>query len=371
MKILVVGRKFGGVAGGVERMAIVLLNALYERGHEAQLLTWDVDGAEAYYPMDPGIRWHRLNMGDASVKASWKLRLARQVRMRALIKRQRPDVIVAFQLGPFVAIRLAVLGLGIPVVAAERNAPQRFDHTRVGRHRVLWFQTFRMASTITVQLESYRNEYPPYLRERIEVIPNPVQGADGSAAPEGLVGQQKALLCVARLTYQKNQGVLIGAFAKIADSFPDWRLRLVGDGDLREQFVRLARDRGIAERVDFAGDIKDVSAEYASAHLFCMPSLWEGFPNAVAEAMAHGLPVVGFADCAGINELIRPGENDLLAAGVFDADELAETLGLLMADAPLRREMGEKAKRISHAYRAEHIFPMWESLFERLARGRV
>ena len=141
----------GGVSRNLGKQSIALLNAMYERGHEAQLLTWDVDGAEAYYPMDPGIRWHRLNMGDASVKASWKLRLARQVRMRALIKRQRPDVIVAFQLGPFVAIRLAVLGLGIPVVAAERNAPQRFDHTRVGRHRVLWFQTFRMASTITVK----------------------------------------------------------------------------------------------------------------------------------------------------------------------------------------------------------------------------
>lgn len=371
MKILVVGRKFGGVAGGVERMAIALLNALYERGHDARLLTWDVDGAEAYYPVNPGVHWHRLNMGDASVKANWKLRLDRQLRMRALIERERPDVIVAFQQGPFIAIRLAALGLGIPVVAAERNAPQRFDHIRIGRHRALLFQTFRLASTITVQLESYRDEYPPYLRDRIEVIPNPVKAVDGSAAPEGLAGQEKALLCVARLCYQKNQDALIEAFAKIADGFPDWRLRLVGDGDRREQFERLARDRGIAERVDFAGDVTDVSAEYSSAHLFCMPSLWEGFPNAVAEAMAHGLPVVGFANCAGINELIRPGENGLLADGAFDADDLAETLGLLMADAPLRREMGEKAKKISHTYRPEHVFPMWESLFERLARGHT
>ena len=138
MKILVVGRKFGGVAGGVERMAIPLLNALCERGHEARLLTWDLDGAEAYYPVNPGIRWHRLNMGDAAVKAGWKLRLARQLRMRALIERERPDVIVAFQQGPFVAIRLAALGLGIspgaiggggqpPANGSRGNGKVRFD----------------------------------------------------------------------------------------------------------------------------------------------------------------------------------------------------------------------------------------------------
>ena len=113
------------------------------------------------------------------------------------------------------------------------------------------------------------------------------------------------------------------AFAKVADRFKDWQLRLVGDGENEAKLKALANTLNLRNRVDFVGASKDVEAEYRQAHVFCMPSLWEGFPNAVAEAMAHGLPVIGFRICAGVNELIVPGENGIVVEEGVAAERLA------------------------------------------------
>lgn len=368
MKLLFVCRKFDGVAGGVERLAIKLMNAMCERAHQVSLLTWDKSNAEAYYPMDLRIRWHCLDMGDPLVVAGWGLRLARMARIRSLAHRERPDVVIAFQLGTFLAIRLALLGLRLPVIAAERNAPSRFDHTSAGKHRKTLFQTFRLAAKVTVQLESYKDGYPAYLGPRLITIPNPVQPAAAFATPSGRPGDPKTLLTVGRLSYQKNQTVLVRAFAQLAADFPDWRLRIVGDGEDRAKLERLVGELGIASRVDLPGPVRDVSAEYVAAHLFCLPSLWEGFPNALAEALAHGLPAIGFRGCSGINELTRPGENGLLVDADFDDGALSEALRSLMLDDQLRATLGRQATRITEDYVPDGIFARWEDLFQSVKR---
>lgn len=368
MKLLFVCRKFDRVVGGVERMAVMLMNAMCERGHQVSLLTWDRANAEPYYPMDSRIRWHCLDMGDPMVVAGWGLRLARMARIRSLAAWERPDVVIAFQHGPFMTVRLAVLGLGLPVIAAERNAPSRFDHTRAGRHRKLLFQTFRLAAKVTVQLESYKDDYPAYLRPRIVTIPNPVQPAAAFATPSGRPGGPKTLLTVGRLSYQKNQEVLVRAFACLATDFPDWRLRIVGDGEDHAKLERLVGELGIASRVDLAGPVRDVSAEYVAAHLFCLPSLWEGFPNALAEALTHGLPAVGFRGCSGVNELIRPGENGLLVDDDVDDGALSKALRSLMLDGQVRATLGREATKISEDDAPDGIFARWQYLFESVTR---
>lgn len=368
MKLLFVCRMFDGVAGGVERMAVTLMNAMCDRGHGVSLLTWDQSGAECFYPLDSRIHWHCLDMGDPMVVAGWWLRLTRMARIRSLVAREQPDVVVAFQLGPFLTVRLAILGLGTPVVAAERNAPSRFDHTRAGKHRALLFQTFRLAARVTVQLESYRDGYPAYLRSRIVAIPNPVQPAARFADPLGRSGEHKILLTLGRLSYQKNQETLIRAYAPLADRFSDWSLRIVGDGEDRGKLEQLARELGIGSRVVFAGAVCDVSAEYVAAQLFCLPSLWEGFPNALAEALSHGIPAIGFRACSGINELIRPGENGLLVDEDFSAEALSTALRRLMLDDDMRVRLGRQATGISQAYRLNPIITEWERLFGSIAQ---
>lgn len=361
MKILVVGRRFDRVVGGVERMAVTLVNALAARGHDVDLMTWDLAGAETFYPLDSRVSWQRLNMGDPARKAAPGLRLRRLKAMRGYLQRVSPDVIVAFQEGPFLAVAVSALGLGIPVVAAERNAPHRFEHLRAGRYRNLIFQSFRLAARVTVQLESYRDCYPAYLRRRVVAIPNPVNPAQSFALPGDQDANPKVLLSIGRLSYQKNFPVLLKAFAALASEFPDWHLVILGEGEQEASLRALASRLDISDRVELAGACRDVERYYVSSHLFCLPSLWEGFPNALAEALAHGLPAVGFAGCAGVNELIHDGETGRLAPGNGSPESLIGALRHLMADGKARSRFGAAAVSSMCAYSPEGIFDRWDT----------
>lgn len=355
------------MAGGVERMAINVMNAMVARGHDVTLFTWDLSDADAFFPMDDSIRWYRLNTGHAGRKAGTLLRVKRLRKFHRLARSWRPEVVIGFQHGAWLFAQVGLTGLRIPAVLAERNAPDRFDHTREGRHRRLVLQSMRRAAAITVQCARYVERYPPYLRDRITVIPNPVYQADGFASP-GADKEQRTLLSVGRLSYQKNYPVLIEAFARIADEFPDWRLKIAGEGEDRAAVETVVEACGLQDRVQLDGATSDVSSEYRAADLFCLPSRFEGFPNTLAEAMAHGLPGVGFAGCAGIDELITPGRNGRLAEGNGDPKSLARALGALMGDATERARLGVAAREIVRAYQPEEIYDMWDRLFRGTAR---
>lgn len=366
MRILWVGRKFDGVAGGVERMSIRLMNALVERGHRLHLLTWDLESAKSFYTISDSIEWHRLNLGDAMQKAGWSMRIRRQFRIWRLVNSIKPDAIVAFQHGAFLAVRLATLGTGIPVIASERNAPQRFNHIRAGKYRRLIFLSFLLAKKVTVQFEAYRDHYPKYLQSRLVHIPNPVdlpeKRKELDSEPEG----RKSILFVGHFEYQKNPKVLLEAFAKIAPDFSDWDLNLIGKGSFQPEMERFVANRNLQDRVHFLGLQSGIEKFYLSNQIFCLSSLWEGFPNALAEALAHGLPAVGFSQAAGVNQLIQSGENGLLAEGNGNPESLAFALATLMGESKMRMRMGKNARSSIKQFSGEWAYNKWFSLIEHL-----
>ncbi|CFX36718.1 Glycosyl transferase, group 1 [Candidatus Filomicrobium marinum] len=370
MRLLFAARAIDRMAGGVERMIITIMNAMVARGHDVELITWDVEGAKAFYAMDPRIVWHQLNIGDPMVKADLSMVVKRATTVRALLSKRRPDVIVAFQDGPFRALWSYCIGLGIPVIAAERNAPTRFEHTRQGARRsFIVFNAFRFAKSVVVQCEGYRHGYPSYLHKHIVTIPNPVPPAVLRAQPEcaDKAGRYR-VLSVGRLSYQKNPECLIDAFGQVADGFPKWDLVILGDGELREKLEDKIAALSLSDRILLPGTVPDPNPHYANAHLFCLASRWEGFPNALAEAQAHGLPAIGFADCAGTNELIDTKKNGLLAQGNGDCASLASALATLMRDPSLRSRMGSSARDLTETFAPDGIMDRWESLFARSAK---
>ncbi len=369
MRVLFVARAIHAMAGGVERMIIMLVHAMLERGHQIELFTWDRAGTRAFYPMDPRIRWHRLDLGNPMEKASSGMLVRRMRMIRALVRERRPEVIVCFQEGPFAALRLYTLGLGIPVIAAERNAPTQFDHTNNAWRRKAYHSAFRIAQRVVIQCESHRRFYPAGLRPKIVTISNPVPAASFRANP----AQPDAngcfnLLSVGRLSFQKNYEVLIAAFAQLAPRFPDWKLTIVGEGEQRDALSRLSKASGLSGRVSLPGNCAAVDQYYRQANLFCMPSRWEGFPNAVAEALAGGVPAVGFADCAGMSDVIQSGKTGLLAPGTGDADSLASALAELMRDPEKRAAMGAAAVESMTKFDPSRTFDRWEDLLTEATR---
>jgi glycosyltransferase involved in cell wall biosynthesis len=357
MRMMFVSHALNNSAGGVQRMIVTIMNDMVARGHDVALFTWDKAGGESFYPMRPEIAWYKLADEKPRKGASLRRRFWRATRVRRMVRDFSPQVIAAFQRGEFEAIRLYSAGLGIPVIAAERTAPS-------GSTPPIEFIPYRFAKAIAIQFERYRERYPNFLKDKFVWTPNPVQKAERFAIPgqPGANGRFR-LLSAGRLSHQKNPQVLLKAFSLLAEQYPDWDLRIAGEGaDRAELEAMIAADPRLVGRVALPGAIKDIAAEYAAAHLFCLPARFEGFPNALAEAMAHGLPSVGFEDCPGVPDLIEDGRSGVLAKGMNDAETLAAALAELMGDAERRTLMGQAATQSMLQYAPERCFDIWEKV---------
>lgn len=372
LRILVACRKFDGVVGGVERMSTTLMNELVKRGHDVFLFTWDErEDAKAFYHIDPRVRWTKLAMGNPAKKAGPLLRLRRALKVRNILKSIRPDVVLGFQEGSFVTLKLYGLGLGIPMICAIRESPFRYEHLKA--QPPFWFscQVFRLAAAVTVQFARYKKAFPKFLWPKIKLTPNHIFPATELAHPEGRAGARNILLSTGRLSPEKNHKVLIEAFSMIADDFPDWDLVIVGKGGQDEPLKKQAAalPESVAARIRLPGPTDDVPSWLKQAQLFCLPSKWEGFPNALAEAMAHGLPCVGFAGCDGVCDLIDDKKTGLLAEGNGNAVRLADALRSLMQSPDLRQALGRAGFEKTKSYSPEAILDHWEEIL-RTGAGR-
>lgn len=365
LKLIFVARKFANMAGGLERISIDLMNEMARRGYQVGLMTWDESSAQTHYSLDSRVKWLKLDIGNPEAPSNSRDRWARLGRFRSFVKQFQPDVILGFQSGAALFSRVATLGLGIPILAAERVSPDMWRYVRTGfRYRIVDIYSLALANRITVQFPDYRQKYPRILWRKIVAIHNPVFHRPADARVTSDSGE-KILLYVARLCFQKNHELLINAFARLSDNFPGWKLVLAGDGEydqrVRDQVARM----GLTDRVQFCGAVQDVDSWYRKADLVAFPSYFEGFPNALAEALAWGIPCVGLRDTLGVNSLIEDQVNGLLVDGTPEA--FADGLEELMRD-PVRREsMSAAARTISSKYSPQNSYELWDSLLRKMA----
>ena len=330
-------------AGGAERVFCAIAGELARRGHEVAVMTFDRPDTPSFYPLDRGIRRLDIGVGDAGPPARVSEILRLMMSLRCVVGSERPQVIVGFMHSMFVPLALALVGLGIPVVGSEHIVPEHY------RSRPLELALFLISAPflgkVTVLSETIRDRYPRSIRRRMVTIPNPVIPATGQARPAG-DKPRRVLLSVGRLEAQKDHATLLSAFARLVDVWPEWDLRILGEGSLRGELSAQVEALGLADRVALPGVTRDIAAEYRGADVFVLPSRYEALGLVTAEAMSYGLPVVGFADCPGTNELIKDGSSGyLVVPGDERAESLARALAQLFVDPALRYRMGEAGAR--------------------------
>ena len=322
MNLLIFSRKFGGVVGGVEKMVLTLAEQMSSRGHTVTVVSLDNLNAQAFYSWPHKVAWIKLGIGDPDDKASLRTRLKRLWALRKLIYRLDIDTVVGFQIGSFALLKIASLGVRVRTVAAERNAPTLFDFIRHGRFKKLLANLILItADAVSVQLESNRFFYPRILWSKIYITPNPIRASEKYKSISTSTIKRKVILYVGRVTFQKNLEVLVRAISILGEKPV---LRIVGDGDSLPAVLSLAKTLKV--EIEHFPFTEDLSPIYLEADIFCLPSRWEGFPNVVGEALAHGLPVVGFEECAGISSLVENYKSGIIAPGNDDPRTLAEAL---------------------------------------------
>jgi glycosyltransferase involved in cell wall biosynthesis len=355
------------MAGGLERNIVLLANYLEQRGHEVHMVTFDQEEAESFYPLATEVQWHKTGRRKPHTSIGFLERINLIQRIRRVIAKERTETfVICFHHGLLVRFLLASLFLKTRLIVSERSALSIYKHIE-GRKWNLNFLLMFLTRAITVQFPRYVKAYPKLMQKRIVTIPNPVfpVKVQSSPAKANDAGRFR-ILTVGRLGHQKNLIPLVKAFSQIAEKYPEWDLVVLGEGEQRQKLETTISEKSLQNRIMLPGTTNDIEKFYLQTHIFCMPSLWEGFPNALAEAMSHGLPAVGYQNCAGVSDLIEHGKNGLLASGGDDINDLANVLATLMSDGALRSVLGRQAALSMKKFVPQRSFDKWENLLQSL-----
>jgi glycosyltransferase involved in cell wall biosynthesis len=357
-------KALGNEGGGAERVLINIASGLFNRGHEITIITSDSKDSSIYYNINDCIKIIKLGIGSVVAKSNIRDIVDRIIKFRLIIKNINPDIVVSFMHSSFLLTGIALIGTRIPMIASEHAPPEHYR-----KHffqKILIQLTPFIASKITVVTHQIFNSYGWWLRRSMSVVLNPVTVSASKRNIDSQVKQArlKTILSVGRLGPEKNHRCLISAFAIVSPIYPDWCLRIVGEGILRADLEAQTRSLGLQDKIFFPGAISDVDSEYLNSDIFVSPSLYESFGLATVEALLHGLPAVGFNDCQGTNDLIIHNENGMLVSGQNRIQSLALILRELMGNQQeLNRLSNAPKDRLLSMFDIDSVLDSWEILF--------
>jgi glycosyltransferase involved in cell wall biosynthesis len=254
--------------------------------------------------------------------------------IRQFVKVEKPDYIIAFTARINLLVILACIGLDTRIIISERNDP-RFD----GRGRLVDFLTnllYPKAQCLVFQTKKAQDYFSERIKKKSCIIPNPIYVSCLASEIK-----KKKIVTVGRLTPQKNQKILIAAFAKILSAYKDYQLEIFGDGELRSELIAYSEELGIQDSVIFNGVVPNIHERISDAEIFVLSSDYEGLSNALLEAMMMGLACIS-TRCAGADEYITDGENGLLIP-IGNEEALIMALKKLLDNANYRGQIGRNA----------------------------
>lgn len=353
--------------GGAERVASILSNAWATRGDEVTVVLTYSQVSSTFYELASEVDVIHLSTRVSSQKKSAVHYAKRLLALRALIKQKKPDVIVSFLANVNIAAVIASRQLHIPVVCCERRNPQQTFGVLL---EWLCKKTYPYADVLLAQTSACTNlmrKIHPKAK-KVAAIANPLSDEIFSFKKNWEKKPRKVLCSLGRLVHEKQMDKLILAFSRLAHSFSDWDLHIYGDGPLRAQLAALANELNVNHRVIFKGAVTNPWEALANkADIFVLCSKSEGFPNALLEAMAVGLPCISLDFPFGAREMSDNGNNAVLVPQ-DDMQVLETEMMRLMQDENVRIELGAKARKyVQINYSLNRIMSCWDNLLFDLA----
>ncbi len=355
-------------AGGTERVVATLANAWAEKGLEISVLTLADEQPMPHYPLDDSVRLIFLGLSRSrfGVMAPW--RLARRLwRLRRMVRWLNVDAVLAFGDKTNALAVFATRGLTVPVIVSERVDPKVQVETNGPVWSVLIKKAYRLADRVVLQTGGVSEWFRTRGIGHYSIIPNPVVAVPRT--PRKRQGPGIQIVSMGRLVEQKGHDLLIEACSRLSPESDNWSLVIYGEGPLRDHLAGRAQHLGLADRVHFPGRADARLTVFEEADIFVLPSRYEGFPNALCEAMAAGLPVIA-ADCNfGPSEIVRDGVDGVLVP-TGNPEELAKALQRLIGDPDERQRISQRAPGIVERFSLETVLGMWEALLRELADTR-
>jgi GalNAc-alpha-(1->4)-GalNAc-alpha-(1->3)-diNAcBac-PP-undecaprenol alpha-1,4-N-acetyl-D-galactosaminyltransferase len=353
--------------GGAERVLCVVANYWAERGHAVNIVT--TSSALSSFSLHPDIQHTGLGLAGVSrnLQTAVVANFRRLTALRRAVVQSRPQVVISFSFQSNVLTVLATRGLKVPAIICEHTDMHRFHAGPVWR--ALQWITYPLADVVTCLTPNILEDMQLLVGNRGLLLPNPVAVPPAHVCALELPAGH-LLVAMGRLHPVKGFDSLLEAFAPLSPKHRDWHLLILGEGSEREHLKRLIHTHGLEGRATLYGHVSDPFPILRRAELFVLSSSREGFPMALCEAMACGVPVVSFDCRSGPNYIIHDGHDGLLVPP-GNVLSLSRSIERLMIDEEERRRLGSNAREVLNRFSVETVLGMWSQMFSRLGVGPV
>lgn len=363
-------------AGGMTRVLANKANYLAAQGHEVVVMTTDQGEHIPHYPLSEKIR--QIDLGINYLGADRKGTAAKIVytllglwrhkrKLRKLLKELKADIVISM----FTREMFVLPGIqdGSKKVLEIHTSRYNWLRSRKNKGMIgklqnfLDFYTVRRFDHFVVLTEEDKAFWKG--TKHISVIPN----ANSFEPEESSSLDHKTVLAVGRCDEGKNFKDIIDAWTTIQPMHPDWRLKIIGDGELKESLRKQIESLQLDSSIILQPYTTDIVNEYLNSSVFVFSSIYEGLPMALLEAQACGVPLVSYTCHCGPSEIITEGENGFLV-DVGDVETLADRISKLIENESLRLKMGQFAKQHAKRFSEKMIMQKWLDLFTQLQKGK-
>ena len=378
-------------SGGAEKVLCNMANELVKRNHRVAVVCNDPDAGKPFFFLDKKVQFINLNGTGKEYKVNIISVIEREIlrifgrldkekfyikircnenaksQLEKTIFEFQPNIIITFDPDSLTYLE-QIIKPQIPVIAMLHLSAKSFFKNNMSKTLLEAFNKAAYIQTLSEKDIAVIKKFLP--NAKIVYIPNCVSISD---RPNDRMSNN--ILCIGRLDKkQKRQLILVEAFnlCKNRLQTTGWTLELVGGTRSNEQknykneILQYIKREGLERQVKLSGETKNISEKLNQAGIFAFPSSNEGMPLALIEAMAAGLPAVGYKSCPSVNELIIDGYNGFLCEdGIND---FAEKLQILMSDLELRKKMGNNARETMKKFAPEKIWNQWELLINKVIK---
>lgn len=356
----------GMVMGGAERVMATIANELVERGNEVILVT--MREAKSAYRLDDRVKFvgaKGVLDAEGGIKRKIQLLISgiRGISFYVKqLKENNPDIVLSFltntNLMAIIVSKLLVRK--VPVVISERCDPQR--RTKITTKMCDWL--YPKSSCIICQSNKVVDYFKSVsLKSQTAVIPNPIN--DEAISNKVVDIRKKVIVGVGRLSKQKNFDLLINSFNLIKDEFPEYNVEIYGQGPEKQHLLDLINSLDLNERITLMGTRDKVMEKIYDSSLYVMSSNFEGFPNALIEAMASGLPVICTDFPTGTaNDIVKNGINGYIVP-VRDEEKMSIAMRKILNNSKLQEKMSLENKKIKEILDKKVIIDKWVNVLDK------
>lgn len=361
-------------SGGMERVLANKANYLSAFGHEVYVITSDQRGQSSFFEMDPKIRHFDLDINyETNNGASfWKKLVAypgkqrkHKERLQAKLLQIKPDIVISM-FGNEASFLPKIKDGSKKVLEIHFSKFKRLQYGRKG----IWKLADILRTYLDERLVKKYDRFIVLTHEdksywgsihNIEVIPNSIPHLPDSTSD--LIHKQ--VIAIGRYTHQKGFDDLITIWSKVHDHVKDWRLVIVGDGELKDKMRLQIQSLGLSEKIQLLPPTSDIAEHYLSSSILVLTSRYEGLPMILLEGQSYGLPIVAYRCKCGPSDVISEGVDGFLI-NEGDKSAFSDQLISLMEDIELRQKMGKAARKSSYRYDEGTIMEQWLNLFNKL-----